>query len=75
MPVCSNGLPLPSHILLATGVDEADARSSLRVTLGHTTTQVEVDAFVGAIGPVVERARARSVRSGGPIRIRQRVAG
>ena len=37
--------------------DEA-ARSSLRFSLGHTSTQADVDALVEAIGPVVERARA-----------------
>ena len=72
---CSNGLPRPSHILLAMGADGAYARSTLRVTLGHTTTQAEVDAFVDAIGPVVERARTRSLRSGDLVRIRQRVSG
>jgi len=30
----------------------------LRFSLGHTSTQADVDAVVEAIGPVVERARA-----------------
>ena len=55
---CSAGVPQPSHVLLAMGRDEAEARSSLRFTLGHTSTQADVDAVVEAIGPVVERARA-----------------
>ncbi|HEX7188839.1 MAG TPA: cysteine desulfurase family protein [Actinomycetes bacterium] len=54
---CSAGVPQPSHVLLAMGVPEALARGSLRFSLGHTSSQAEVDAVVDAIGPVVERAR------------------
>lgn len=55
---CSAGVPQPSHVLLAMGCDNDQARHSLRFTLGHTTTPADVDALVEAIGPVVERARA-----------------
>lgn len=55
---CSAGVPQPSHVLLAMGCDEDQARHSLRFSLGHTTTQADVDAVVEAIVPVVERARA-----------------
>jgi cysteine desulfurase len=55
---CSAGVPQPSHVLLAMGCDDDQARHSLRFTLGHTTTPADVDALVEAIGPVVERARA-----------------
>ena len=55
---CSAGVPQPSHVLLAMGRGEAEARSSLRFTLGHTSTAADVDAVAGAIGPVVERATA-----------------
>ena len=55
---CSAGVPQPSHVLLAMGCDEDQARHSLRFTLGHTTTASDVDAVVEAIVPVVERARA-----------------
>jgi cysteine desulfurase len=54
---CSAGVPQPSHVLLAMGVPESLARGSLRFSLGHTSTQADVDAVAGAIGPVVERAR------------------
>ena len=43
---------------------EEQARSSLRFSLGHTSTQADVDALVEAIGPVVERARAAGVAAG-----------
>jgi cysteine desulfurase len=55
---CSAGVPQPSHVLLAMGCDEDQARHSLRFSLGHSSTQADVDAVVEAIGPVVERARA-----------------
>ena len=55
---CSAGVPQPSHVLLAMGRADDEARSSLRFSLGHTTTEHDVDAAVAAIGPCVERARA-----------------
>jgi cysteine desulfurase len=61
---CSAGVPQPSHVLLAMGCDEHRARGSLRFSLGHTSTQDDVDALVGAITPVVQRARAAGVVAG-----------
>jgi cysteine desulfurase len=55
---CSAGVPQPSHVLLAMGCADEAARHSLRFSLGHTSTQADVDALVEAIGPCVERARA-----------------
>lgn len=55
---CSAGVPQPSHVLLAMGRDAAEAHSSLRFSLGHTSTEADVDAVVAAIAPCVERARA-----------------
>ncbi len=55
---CSAGVAQPSHVLLAMGCDDDQARHSLRFSLGHTSTAADVDALVEAIGPVVERARA-----------------
>ncbi len=59
---CSAGVPQASHVLLAMGCSEEFARSSLRFSLGHTSTTADVDALVEAIGPVVERARGTSTR-------------
>ena len=55
---CSAGVPQASHVLLAMGCSEEEARSSLRFSLGHTSTAADVGALVEAIGPCVERARA-----------------
>ena len=54
---CSAGVARPSHVLLALGADEDAARSSLRFSLGHTSTTADVDALVDALPAVVERAR------------------
>ncbi|MCU1578397.1 MAG: cysteine desulfurase [Rhodoglobus sp.] len=55
---CQAGVPEASHVLLAMGLPEAEARGALRVTLGHATTQAEVDAFVAALPGAVEQARS-----------------
>jgi cysteine desulfurase len=54
---CSAGVAQPSHVLLAMGASAAQARGSLRFSLGHTSTEADVDAVIEAIAPVVERAR------------------
>lgn len=54
---CTAGVARPSHVLLAMGVPEADARGALRFSFGHTSTMDDVAAVAGAIGPVVQRAR------------------
>jgi cysteine desulfurase len=54
---CSAGVAQPSHVLLAMGADDDRARSSLRFTLGHTSTPAEVDALLAALPAAVERAR------------------
>lgn len=55
---CSAGVARPSHVLLAMGADPDIARSSLRFSLGHTSTEADIDRLCTAIAPVVERARA-----------------
>ena len=61
---CSAGVPEASHVLLAMGCSEEHARSSLRFSLGHTSTVADVDALIDAIAPVVERAEAAGVVTG-----------
>lgn len=59
---CQAGVPQPSHVLLAMGIAESEARGALRVTLGHTSTSEDVDAFIDALPAAIERARrAREV--------------
>uniref|UniRef100_UPI0020297235 aminotransferase class V-fold PLP-dependent enzyme n=1 Tax=Actinotalea sp. C106 TaxID=2908644 RepID=UPI0020297235 len=55
---CQAGVPQPSHVLVATGVQDHDARGALRFSLGSTSTAHDVDALVRVLPEVVERARA-----------------
>ena len=59
---CSAGVPRPSHVLLAMGISERDARSSLRFSLGRSNTTEEVDHLTSVIESVVDRARAALAR-------------
>jgi cysteine desulfurase len=53
---CQAGIPEPSHVLLAMGLTENEARGALRVTVGQTTTPDDVDAFLAALPGAVARA-------------------
>lgn len=55
---CQAGVPQPSHVLLAMGVGEDDARGALRFSFGHTSTDDDVDRVLEVLPGVVERARA-----------------
>ena len=58
---CQAGVPQPSHVLLAMGMPEQQARGALRLTLGHTSTAADVDAFLAALPAAVERAQRAQV--------------
>ena len=58
---CQAGVPRPSHVLLAMGMSEQQARGALRLTLGHTSTEADVDAFLAALPGAVERAQRAQV--------------
>lgn len=61
---CTAGIPEPSHVLLAMGVDERTARSSLRFSFGRDSSARDVSAVLAALPGVVDRARrAGSVSS------------
>jgi cysteine desulfurase len=57
---CSAGVSQPSHVLIAMGCSEADARSALRFSLGHSSTLADVHALVAALPEAVRRAKAAS---------------
>ncbi|MGN6206400.1 cysteine desulfurase family protein [Humibacter sp.] len=46
---CQAGIPEPSHVLRAMGRTEDEARGALRITLGRTSTEADVDAFLAAL--------------------------
>jgi cysteine desulfurase len=62
---CRAGVPQPSHVLLAMGIDEHDARGALRFSLGHTSTPADVDALVDVLPGAVARAQAAGLASSG----------
>lgn len=54
---CSVGIPQPSHVLIAMGMDTVKAKSSLRFSLGATSSSADVAKLVAALPDVVARAR------------------
>ena len=54
---CTAGVPRPSHVLLAMGLDEDTARGAQRFSLGHSSTGADVDALLAALPGAVARAR------------------
>ncbi|RAZ34854.1 cysteine desulfurase family protein [Microbacterium sp. SMR1] len=55
---CQAGVTEPSHVVLALGRDADDARAVLRLTLGRTSTDADVDAFLAALPEAHRRAVA-----------------
>jgi cysteine desulfurase len=52
---CSSGAQDPSHVLAAMGIDRQIAEGSLRLSLGHTSSEADIDAALEIIPPAVER--------------------
>jgi cysteine desulfurase len=63
---CQAGVPEPSHVLLAMGVPAAEARGSLRVSLGPATTAAEIDALLDALPHAVRQALAAGLAARQP---------
>ena len=57
---CSSGAVEPSHVLVALGLAPEDARATLRLSLGHQTTEDEIEFAFKTIPPVIERLRQLS---------------
>ncbi|MDN5726117.1 MAG: aminotransferase class V-fold PLP-dependent enzyme, partial [Propionibacteriales bacterium] len=54
---CTAGVSQPSEVLLAMGRTEAEASGSLRFSLGHTTTDADIDRLAAVLADAVARAR------------------
>lgn len=59
---CTTGSVEPSHVLTAMGVSESGARGHLRLTLGHSSDDGDVDFVLEHLPAIVERLRALSTR-------------
>ncbi|MEZ4495344.1 MAG: cysteine desulfurase family protein [Thermomicrobiales bacterium] len=55
---CTTGNSAPSHVLLAMGLSEELARSSLRFSVGPGITSDDLDDVVSALTEIVERTRS-----------------
>lgn len=54
---CSSGNPEPSPVLLAMGLTREEAQSSLRISLGWSTTEDQINSFVETLVSVVHKLR------------------
>ncbi|MDQ7003356.1 MAG: cysteine desulfurase family protein [Ghiorsea sp.] len=59
---CSSGKREPSHVLLAMGLPEHQARSSLRVSFGLEHDEETADALIAALCKIKQRLRQMSGR-------------
>jgi cysteine desulfurase len=62
---CASGAQEPSHVLAALGIDRSLAAGSLRLSLGWSTDQGDVNAAVDALPVAVARLQAHA-RDGAP---------
>lgn len=54
---CSTGAVEPSHVLMAMGVPRELALGTIRLSLGHATTEAEIDRVVAALPAIVAKVR------------------
>lgn len=54
---CNEGISTPSHVLRSIGLTDEEALSSIRITIGHTNTEEEIDQAANIITALVERIR------------------
>ncbi len=59
---CTTGSVEPSHVLTAMGLTPAEARGHLRLTLGHSSDESDVEYVVRQLPAIVERLRALSTQ-------------
>jgi cysteine desulfurase len=57
---CSSGAVEPSHVLMAIGLSQEEAKSSLRFSLGRHTTESEIDFALEVVPAAVAQLRAIS---------------
>ena len=54
---CNEGVAIPSHVLKAIGLSDEEALSSVRITIGHESTEEEINQAANIIISLIERIR------------------
>lgn len=54
---CSSGSSLPSHVLLAIGLERSYLEGSIRLTLGEENTKEDIDYFIKNITKIVKKIK------------------
>lgn len=57
---CTSGSLEPSHVLLAMSLSHEMSHGSVRISLGKSNTEAEIDYLVEIMPPIVERMRSMS---------------
>ena len=59
---CTTGSTEPSHVLSAMGYPPAEARGSLRLSMGRSTTDEDVDTAIEVVPAVIDHLRDGQTR-------------
>ncbi len=58
---CTSELPQPSHVLKAMGLSDAECKNSIRISLGRSTTDTEIEIAVTKLKQAIESLRTKKV--------------
>lgn len=59
---CTSAIVDPSHVLVALGLDDTWNRGHLRLTLGHSTTQTDIDSVLAQLPAMITALRQLNSR-------------
>ena len=59
---CASGAMEPSHVLMAMGVDRKYSMGAVRMSLGHTTNESEIERAIVALGGAVRQLRSNKIK-------------
>lgn len=63
-PACSTGIAEPSHVLTAMGLDPRLAAGSIRVSMGWSSSEADIDRLLAVLPGAVERLRRVPAKAG-----------
>jgi len=53
---CASGAVAPSHVILAMGYDDKEARGAVRISMGWSTTREEIEELIARLPALLARA-------------------